>query len=307
MMSDPPVKAAVATGHVSARDMAPRCSPSAPRHPAAAGRRAGRLIPAARTSSASARDAERRIHDANMIAVGRRQVKHSRGPATAAAGVVRPWLLERGAHSILDLLPEVRVAEVPFAVTEHFFNVNTPADWERARRLAAADAPLGPARPPAVLGVIGRRNSGKTTLIERLLPEFARRGVTVATVKSVAHFDVDTPGKDSWRHGEAGAETYAVASASKLAFVTRLRAETTLAQVVERCFAGYDLVVCEGYRREAPHVIEVFRAGAGYADTRSPPEELLALVTDVEVPHPHRFALDDAAGLAAFLVEQLGL
>jgi molybdopterin-guanine dinucleotide biosynthesis protein MobB len=216
-------------------------------------------------------------------------------------------LLERGAHSILDLLPEVRVAEVPFTATEPFFNVNTPTDWEEARRRGDIAARLDGLKQPAILGVIGRPNSGKTTLIERLIPRFTLMGLTVATVKSVAHFAIDMPGKDSWRHGRTGAEAYAVASSSQLAFVTRLRAEAPLTEIVRRYFAGFDLVVCEGYRREAPHVLEVFRAEAGFPEMRSLPEELLALVTDADVPHPHRFALDDAAGLAGFLVEQLGL
>ena len=174
-------------------------------------------------------------------------------------------LLEKGAHSILDVLPEVRVAEVPFAATRPFFSVNTPEDWETARRLAGGHATDAPAGSPAVLGVVGRPGSGKTTLIERLVPELTRLGLKVAAVKNVARFDLDTPGKDSWRHGQAGAEAYAVASASKLASVTRLQAEATLTDLVDRYFTDYDLVVCEGYRREAPHVIEVFRTAAGHA------------------------------------------
>ena len=216
-------------------------------------------------------------------------------------------LLDRGAHSLLDLLPEVRVRTVPFSRAEPFFNVNSPDDWEEARRRhRAAEDPADPG-PPVVIGVVGRPNSGKTTFIERLIPELVCLGYTVGAIKSVAHFDIDTPGKDSWRHGQAGAEAYAVGSPAQFAFVTARREAMTLAELAEQYFSGYDIVVCEGYRHETTHVIEVVRAAAGYAETNYPPEELLALVTDTDLPHRRRFALDDAAGLAACLVETLGL
>ena len=115
------------------------------------------------------------------------------------------------------------------------------------------------------------------------------------------------PGKDSWRHGQAGADAYTVASASKLAFVARRDEEASLEEIVARYFGGFDVVVCEGYRREAPDVVEVFRAGAGYESTVCEPGEPLALVTDAGLAHEHRFGLDDGAALAAFLVERLGL
>jgi hypothetical protein len=67
------------------------------------------------------------------------------------------------------------------------------------------------------------------------------------------------------------------------------------------------VVICEGYRREAPDVVEVFRAAAGYESAVCEPGEPLALVTDAGLAHEHRFGLDDAAALAAFLVERLGL
>ncbi len=126
-------------------------------------------------------------------------------------------------------------------------------------------------------------------------------------MKRVAKFDIDVPGKDSWRHGQAGADAYTVASASKLAFVARNEAEAGLEEIVARYFAGYDVVVCEGYRREAPDVVEVFRSGAGYESTVCEPDEPLALVTDAGLAHEHRFGLDDNEALARFLVERLGL
>jgi molybdopterin-guanine dinucleotide biosynthesis protein MobB len=220
-------------------------------------------------------------------------------------------LLAAGAHSILDLLPLVRVARVRFADTAPFFNVNTPADWiEARRRMGERPEPVDEAEPqpvrhaaaPAVLGVVGRPDSGKTTLIERLIPEFTRRGLRVGAVKRVAHFDIDVPGKDSWRHSQAGAAASTVASASKLAFVAQRDEEASLEQIVTDYFAGFDLVICEGYRREAASVVEVFRSGAGYESPVCEPAETLALATDTELDHAHRFGLDEAEALGRFLV-----
>jgi len=236
-------------------------------------------------------------------------------------------LLAAGAHSLLDLFPLVRVARVPFADLTPFFNVNTPADWLEARRrvgdgdpayVAAGVAGVSAGAPgsgrvarergqPAVLAVVGRPDNGKTTLIERLIPELTARGLRVGAVKRVAKLEIDYPGKDSWRHAQAGADAYAVGSPGQVAFVERQTGEATLEDIVSRYFDGFDVVVCEGYRREAPDVVEIFRSGAGYESMVCEPGEPIALVTDADLAHPHRFGLDDTGALASFLVERLGL
>ena len=181
------------------------------------------------------------------------------------------------------------------------------------------DRPPSRAHPP-IISVIGRSGSGKTMLIERLIPELARLGLRVATVKRSPRFDIDVPGKDSWRHGRAGAAAYVVASATQLAFVETTPAPATgeagrptplaprLTDIAARFFgSGIDLVLHEGHRREAPPAIEVFRLAAGHDGPLCGPGESLALVTDATLEHERRFALDDTAGLARFLVARLEL
>jgi molybdopterin-guanine dinucleotide biosynthesis protein B len=159
---------------------------------------------------------------------------------------------------------------------------------------------------PALVAIVGKSDSGKTTLIEKLVPELVRLGLRVGTVKHDAHsFEIDHPGKDSWRHGRAGAEAYVVASPERLAFITRLEGELPLTEIVARFYGGFDIVVAEGYKRSAPHRVELFRRGAGHAEPLCAPGEAIALVTDAELAHAHRFGLEDAAALARFLAVRL--
>ncbi len=116
----------------------------------------------------------------------------------------------------------------------------------------------------AAICVVGRRNSGKTTLIERLLPELLARGRKVATIKHDAHdFEIDLPGKDTWRHRQAGSTTTVISSSSKVAMVRLTDGETPLDELLRLVDRSYDLVLIEGLRRSAAPKILVHRAGIG--------------------------------------------
>lgn len=243
-------------------------------------------------------------HERADVALPR--VGRHREPLFAAYGpaCLEPMtaLLASGRHRIVEAFAGLHVADVPFPNEAPFHNINTMDAYQEARRQVAGS----PARPPALVAIVGKSDSGKTTLIERLVPELVALGLRVGTVKHDAHgFDIDHPGKDSWRHGRAGAEAYAVASPDKLAFVTRLPQELPPGDIARRFFAGFDIVVAEGYKRTAPHRVELFRIAAGHTEPLCAPGEAMALVTDSDVEHEHRFGLEDARGLAQFLAARL--
>ena len=215
-------------------------------------------------------------------------------------------VLDAGRHRIVTILPEVRVAEVRFPDDSLFHNINTMSDYEAARRTAPVGTVDGGGLQPALVAIVGKSDAGKTTVIEKVVPELVKLGLRIGTVKHDAHsFEIDHPGKDSWRHGQAGAEAYAIASPERLAFITRLDGEMPLTDIVRRFFGDFDLVIAEGYKRTAPHRVEVFRAGAGHGEPLCAPGEALALVTDSTLSQEHTFGLEDGAGLAAFLAVRL--
>ena len=159
---------------------------------------------------------------------------------------------------------------------------------------------------PALVAIVGKSDSGKTTLVEKVVPELVKLGLRVGTVKHDAHsFEIDHPGKDSWRHGQAGADAYVIASPERLAFIAKLKEELELVDIVKRFYQGFDIVVAEGYKRTAPYRVELFRVGAGHAEPLCGPGEAIALVTDADHEHEHKFGLEDGAALAAFLAARL--
>ncbi|HWR45048.1 molybdopterin-guanine dinucleotide biosynthesis protein B [Sporomusa sp.] len=152
-----------------------------------------------------------------------------------------------------------------------------------------------------IISVVGRSNSGKTTYLEKLIAELKRREVKVAVIKHHHHdFEIDKPGKDTWRHAQAGADIVCLASPHKVAMIRKTDQELSLDQVV-----GYidnvDIIITEGYKQESKPKIEVYRHAAGNEPLGVKPE-LLAVVSDTllyeDVPH---FQLDDPAAMAGFL------
>ncbi len=156
-----------------------------------------------------------------------------------------------------------------------------------------------------IISIVGRSDVGKTTLIEKLIPELKRRGYRVATIKHDAHhFDIDHPGKDSYRHFHAGADWTVIGSPDKIASVRRLERELTLGEIAAQ-ISGVDLILTEGYKREARCRIEVSRRTLA-TELISLPDELFAVAADYPLePGVPVYDLDDAVGLVDLIERRI--
>jgi molybdopterin-guanine dinucleotide biosynthesis protein B len=158
---------------------------------------------------------------------------------------------------------------------------------------------------PPIVSVVGKSDTGKTTLMVKLIAELKRRGYRVATIKHDVHgFDIDTPGKDSWRHAVAGSDVVFIASPQKLAMVRRLDSEWPIDEIASMC-VDVDIVLTEGYKREDKPKIEVSRKAKGI-ELLCDSKDLVAIAADqlfeLDVP---QFHLDDVEGLVDLLVESI--
>ncbi len=157
-----------------------------------------------------------------------------------------------------------------------------------------------------VISVVGYSNSGKTTLLVKIIKELKARGYKIATIKHHHRdFDIDVPGKDTWRHREAGADTVVLASPAKVAFIQQTQKELTLDEIIAK-ISGVDIIITEGYKKENKPKVEVFRSEV-HTELISPRSQLLAVASDVSHTGVPTFGLDDAPGLVDFLINQLGL
>lgn len=161
-----------------------------------------------------------------------------------------------------------------------------------------------------VYGVVGWKNAGKTGLMERLVTNITARGFSISTVKHAHHsFDVDHAGKDSYRHREAGATQVLLASRNRIALMHELREapQPPLENLLEQ-LAPVDLVLVEGYKRDAHPKIEAHRAVTGnpLIAPDDPTIHAVASDTPVTLDRPV-FDLDDTRTIADFILAEVGL
>ena len=163
-----------------------------------------------------------------------------------------------------------------------------------------------------LFGIAGRSGSGKTTLMEKLLPRLTGRILLVTVVRSTHHdFYIDRPGKDSFRHREAGASEVLLAGGSRWVLMHELRGcpEPTLAEYVAH-FSPCDLVLVEGFKDEAIAKIEVYRLANGTPPLWPDNPQIVAVAADVSLALPAhlvRLDLNDVDAIARFILDTVHL
>ena len=158
-----------------------------------------------------------------------------------------------------------------------------------------------------IISIVGKSNSGKTSLMEKLIPEFIKRGYRVATIKHSIHgFDIDHEGKDSWRHKKAGASTTVIACPDRIALIEDIDRDQTLDEIRDKYIKGADIILAEGYKGNPFPKIEVFRSELKRELLCGKEDNLLAVASDIKldtgVPC---YDINDAKGLADLIENQL--
>ena len=161
-----------------------------------------------------------------------------------------------------------------------------------------------------IFGVTGWKNSGKTGLMERLITEFTARGLSVSSIKHAHHsFDIDHPGRDSYRHRDAGARQVLLASRNRWALMHELRDEDepSLGDLLTQ-LSPVDLVLIEGYKRDRHPKIEAHRKETGQPLIAPEDETIVAVASDTSVTIDRPVLdLNDTASIANFIAQHLKL
>lgn len=134
-----------------------------------------------------------------------------------------------------------------------------------------------------ILSIIGKSKSGKTTLIEKLIPQLKAKGYRVGTIKHHAHpgFEIDFPGKDTWRHAQAGSDHVIIAAPDKVASIRALEHALTVDEIATM-MDNVDIILTDGFRSAGKPAIEIIRAEIGL-EMIGDPQQLLAIATDTPI------------------------
>jgi molybdopterin-guanine dinucleotide biosynthesis protein MobB len=245
--------------------------------------------------------------------------------AVYGKGTLEAYLafIRSGGRRIFDIYPDLNTGFLDMDGGRNgdpdrlFVNVNTPAELEAARQRLAEEeggrrAALRPsiqafmtATPLPAVSFIGKKKSGKTTVVLGVINELQSRGYRVAALKHDTHgFEVDVPGTDSYRFREAGAAVVGISSPDKYVWLNNVEEERPLEDLVGQIGEPVDLVITEGFKKQDAPKIEVSRR-ARSSELVSTPDELIGITSDQSFPdYPvPQFALDDFRGLAD-LIEQ---
>jgi molybdopterin-guanine dinucleotide biosynthesis protein MobB len=234
--------------------------------------------------------------------------------------------VEAGDRRIFDVYPQLNTGYLEMDDGSYgdpdvlFANINTPEELAAARgRLGAAPeedwrASLQPrirafmnSSPLPVVSFIGKKKSGKTTVVLGVLLELLARGYRIAVMKHDTHgFNIDVPGTDSFRFKEAGAQVVGIASPDKYVWLNSVQDERPLGELIRQIREPVDLVITEGFKRQDAPKIEVSRR-ARSTELVSTADELIGITSDQPFPdYPvPQFAMDDFKGLADLVEKRI--
>ena len=153
---------------------------------------------------------------------------------------------------------------------------------------------------------VGPSGVGKTLLLEKIVKSLKSRGLRVAVIKHAAHgFEIDHPGKDSWRLAEAGSDLIVLSSHRKMALIQKRKEEAPLEEIASLLEGRADIILAEGYKDSGKVQIEVFRSAVCQDLLSAKPEQLLAIVTDQKMPlDVPQFAFAEVDAIAGLIVKR---
>lgn len=161
---------------------------------------------------------------------------------------------------------------------------------------------------PPIISVVGFSGAGKTTLMEKLIGELTHRGYRVGSIKHDVHgFEMDKPGKDSWRHKQAGACTTLISSPYQIGMVMDVDHDHHPDEL-KKFFTNVNVILTEGYKQQRRPKVEIFRSEIHDEPLCNNDDNIVAIMSDIPVNiKVPRFSLDDIRGLVDFLVNQFDL